>query len=105
MKTILLAAPLVTILAGAANASEVTCSGDVWSMKDHDIISADMNNDRAQACVAQHNTKAFVQIGQYCDIQASGACCIFRAHVASRKGNTYFIDRIIGLSPDSTCED
>jgi hypothetical protein len=93
MRNALLAAVCLLALPAPARASEVDCNGYRYGMKVRDLVTLDISNKKAPACEIPNNSRAWLQIKNWCD---DDDFCTFKAHVKRRDGNVYIIDRIIG---------
>jgi hypothetical protein len=90
-------AVIAASLAGQpARAAEMVCNGTWYQNQDRDIVTRDIVTDdftkNGKACIIKSNTKAFMQMKDFCDREIS--FCTFLGHVVRRAGNNYFIDRI-----------
>jgi hypothetical protein len=88
-----LAAVCLLALSAPARASEIDCNGYRYGMQVRDLVTLDINNDKAPACEIPNNSKAWLQVKNYCN---DDDFCTFKAHVERRNGNRYVIDRIVG---------
>jgi len=95
MKKILAILIVTAAWAGTAHASEIECSGIRYEMQDHDYITQYWDGKEEHTCVIQYNTKAFLQVKNFCDEDL----CAFMGHVLRRNGNSYYIDRITRALP------
>ena len=91
MREALLAVVCLPSLLTLAHASEVDCNGYRNGMRVRDVITLDITKKNSPACVVPNNVSW--DIKKYCN---DNDLCTFRAHVARRNGNTYFIDRVTG---------
>jgi hypothetical protein len=93
LREALLAAICLLTLATRAHASEIDCNGYRYGMKVRDLVTLDINNEKAPACEIPNNSKAWSQIKNWCN---DDDFCTFRAHVERKNGNRHIIDRIVG---------
>jgi hypothetical protein len=89
MRNALLAA--ICLLALPARASEIDCNGYRYGMRVRDVVTLDIDNEKAPACEIPN--KVPWDIKKWCN---DDDFCTFRAHVERRNGNRYIIDRIVG---------
>ena len=93
MRNALLAAVCFLALPVPARASEIDCNGYRYGMRVRDVVTLDINDQKAPACSIPVDSTAWLQIKNWCN---DDDFCTFKAHVKRRRGNRYTIDRIIG---------
>jgi hypothetical protein len=93
MRKLLFAAVCLMALPMPALASEVDCNGYRYGMKVRDVITLDINDKKAPACIIPNNSRAWLQVKNWCN---DDDFCTFKAHVKRRYGNTHTVDRIVG---------
>jgi hypothetical protein len=91
LRKALLAAVCLLALPTQAHASEIDCNGYRYGMKVRDLVTLDINNEKAPACEIPN--KVSWDIKKWCN---DDDFCTFRARVVRRDGNRYIIDRIVG---------
>jgi hypothetical protein len=91
LREALLAAVCLLALPTPAHASEIDCKGYRYGMQVRDLVTVDINNEKAPACEIPNNSRAWSQIKKWCDDRDF---CTFKAHVKRRNGNRYIVDRI-----------
>ena len=91
MREALLAAVCLLALLTPAHASEIDCNGYRYGMRVRDLVTLDINNEKARACEIPN--KVSWDIKKWCN---DDDYCTFRASVARRNGNRYIIDRVVG---------
>jgi hypothetical protein len=92
MPNALLSAVCFLALSAPAHASEIDCNGYRYGMRVRDLVTMDINDEKAPACEIPNDSKAWLQIKNRCN---KDDLCTFKAHVKRRYGNTYIIDRIM----------
>src|SRR4051812_1079153 len=96
MLSALLAAVCLLALTAPSHASEINCNGYRYGMRVRDLVTLDINDKTASACEIPYNSRAWLQIKNWCN---AADFCAFKAHVKRRDGNTYIIDRIVAPLP------
>ena len=91
MREVLLVAICLLALSVWAHASEVDCNGYRYGMRVRDVVTLNINDEKAPACIIPNNVSWDTQ--KWCN---PDDFCTFRAHVVRRDGNKYVIDRIVG---------
>jgi hypothetical protein len=93
LRKALLAAVCLLALPTPALTGEIDCNGYRYGMKVRDLVTLDVNNEKAPACEIPNNSRAWSQVKKWCN---DDDLCTFKAHVERRNGNRYIIDRIVG---------
>jgi hypothetical protein len=95
MRQELLAAVCFLALSAPAHAKKIDCNGYRYGMRTRDVVTLDINNKSAPACVIPNDipNDGEAWFKKWCN---ADNFCTFRAHVKRRYRNAYIIDKIVG---------
>src|SRR5437588_10849780 len=78
MRNALLSAFCLLALSAPTHASEIDCNGYRYLMKVRDLVTLDINDDKAPTCDIPYNSTAWFQIKKWCN---DDHFCTFKAHI------------------------
>jgi hypothetical protein len=97
MRVVLIATVCLLAFSAPGHAKEVLCIGQLTLPVDGDwtphviLEGGVMDDDGIVRCIVPRNTKAYIQLKDYCD----QSTCAFLGRIERKNGRGYYIDKII----------